>query len=63
MKSDNATGKFMAITSLGAYGWRARAAVPDLLQALKDRDEHVRAAAAQSLKMIDPTAAAKAGVK
>jgi len=63
IKSDNAMVRFMAITSLGAYGWRARAAVPDLLQALKDKDENIRASAAQSLKMIDPAAAAKAGIK
>jgi hypothetical protein len=63
MKSDNAMARVMVITSLGAYAWRARAAVPDLLQALKDKDENIRACAAQSLKMIDPAAATKAGIK
>jgi hypothetical protein len=40
---------------------RSPGALPVLIEALKDRDDRVRAAAA--LKKIDPEAAKKAGIK
>ena len=48
---------------LGAMGTHAKAAVPDLIDALGDIDDDVGRAAAAALKKIDPKAAAKAGVK
>ena len=48
---------------LGEFGEDAKPAVPQLVQALKDESEHVRGAAAHSLKIIDAEAAAKAGVQ
>jgi HEAT repeat protein len=44
---------------LGKFGPDASAAVPELLTALADKDETVRAAALESLKAIDPRAVAK----
>jgi HEAT repeat protein len=41
----------------------ARSAVPLLIQATKDRDQTVSRAAGETLKKIDPEAAARAGVK
>ena len=41
----------------------ARSAVPLLIQATKDRDQAVSKAAGETLKKIDPEAAAEAGVK
>jgi HEAT repeat protein len=46
-----------------AYGNAMKSAIAPLIKALKDPDAEVRFAAAQTLKAIDPDAAAKAGVK
>jgi hypothetical protein len=45
------------------YAAEAKAAVPALMQAMKDADPDVRQAAGTTLKKIDPEAAAKAGIK
>jgi HEAT repeat protein len=63
LRTGNAKGRYMAAAALGFYGRNAKPAVPALLDALKDRDKLVRETAAQSLKHIDPDAAAKAGIK
>jgi HEAT repeat protein len=52
-----------AATTLGKFGGEARTAVPALVGALKDRERTVRTAAAAALKKVDPTAAAKAGIR
>jgi len=48
---------------LGMYGGRASASVPKLLFLLKDPDFQVRKEATNALKLIDPEAAAKAGLQ
>jgi HEAT repeat protein len=50
-----------AAKALGAVG-DARAVEP-LIKALQDRDRYVKAAAAGALKRLDPSAAARAGVR
>jgi hypothetical protein len=52
-----------ATVALGYYPEEATAIVSILVQALKDPDAHVAKVAANSLKKIDPVAAAQAGVK
>ena len=52
-----------AIWSLRQFGTQAKAAVPSLLRLLNDEQEGIRSEATNSLRMIDPEAAAKAGVK
>ena len=49
--------------SLGNLRGDAKGAVDDLVRVLKDEDATVRKTAAEALKKIDPTAAAKAGIK
>jgi hypothetical protein len=44
-------------------GSRAKSAVPALLKALNDPDSSVRGSAAAALRLIDPEAAAKAGIQ
>ncbi len=51
------------ILALGEFGKDAKAAVPALLRYLNDQNEYVRSEASNSLKEIDPEAAAKAGVR
>ena len=63
LDSDSAAGRKRAAQILGAFGPAAKAAVPALVQSLRDRENAVRAAAAAALKQIDPKAAAKAGVR
>jgi len=53
----------LILVSLGQFGPEARESVPMIMEALKDQDADVRESAASALKEIDPTAAAKAGVK
>jgi len=55
--------RYPAIQALGECGKRSQPAVPALLECLKAPEPYVQAAAAKSLKAIDPEAAAKAGVK
>jgi hypothetical protein len=52
-----------SILSLQAFGADARPAVPALVESLKDQEDSIRRAAAEALKVIDPEAAAKAGVQ
>jgi HEAT repeat protein len=51
-----------AAGNLGAIGADAKAAAEVLREALKDRDQYVRFAAAEALRKIDPDAADKAGI-
>src|SRR5205823_1749196 len=62
LESENAGVRKRAAQVLGEFGAGAKAAVPALLQALRDRENTVREAAAAALRRIDPQAAAKAGV-
>jgi HEAT repeat protein len=55
--------RIIAIRALGEYGGDANAAVPQLLEALKDPNYSIRNSATNALKKIDPEAAAKAGIK
>lgn len=52
-----------AANGLGAFGGEAKQAVPVLVELLNDHEITVRRAASNALLEIDPTAAAKAGVK
>ena len=51
-----------AADRLGRFGSDARTSVPGLLAALGDPSGRVQRAAVAALKLIDPDAAAKAGV-
>jgi HEAT repeat protein len=63
LESDKPAVRKRAAQVLGEFGAGARAAVPGLLQALRDREGAVREAAAAALRRIDPKAARKAGVR
>ena len=52
-----------AAFGLGTFGDQGKEAVPALVARLSDKDTGVRKAAGTSLKLIDPDAARKAGVK
>ena len=52
-----------AVWSLRQLGAEAKLAVPLLLRLLSDAQEGIRSEATNALRMIDPEAAAKAGVK
>ena len=51
------------LEALGDIGPSAKAAVPVVLHSLKDAEPRIRKKAAESLQMIDPEAAKKAGIK
>jgi hypothetical protein len=51
------------IGALVAFGAQAKPAVPKLLGLLEDKNPITRSSAVQALKLIDPEAAAKAGVR
>jgi len=55
--------RLCAVEGLGKFGAEAQRAVPELVQTLRDPNGQVRRAANNSLKAIDPEAAARAGVK
>jgi hypothetical protein len=62
--SDTDTGiRQLAVLGLGEWGTNAERALPALVSSLSDPNINVRATATNSLKKIDPEAAAKAGVK
>jgi HEAT repeat protein len=48
---------------LGELGEKAKPTVPLLIEGLKDGNVHFRSTVTNTLKKIDPDAAAKAGVK
>lgn len=55
--------RVVAASGLAAFGYDAKSAVPELIKALADPFPEVRDNAASALKLIDPAAAANAGVK
>jgi HEAT repeat protein len=55
--------RITAVNALASYGPDAKAAVPQLMELLKNENVSIAAEAATSLKAIDPEAAVKAGVK
>jgi HEAT repeat protein len=63
LESESTMVRKRAAQLLGEFGPAARAAVPALLQSLRDRENAVREAAEAALRQIDPKAAAKAGVR
>ena len=62
MKGNDRRVRLNALEALARIGVKAQAAVPTLLDALKDTDPVIRYWAADTLKKIDPDAAKKAGV-
>jgi 3-methyladenine DNA glycosylase AlkC len=54
--SKNSTGRSIAARSLARFGPEAKAAVPALIEALKDEDKATRVSAASSLGQIGPAA-------
>jgi HEAT repeat protein len=63
LRSKTAQMRAAATNALYLAGPRAKASVPRLLALLTDSEESVRKNAAETLKAIDPEAAAKAGIK
>src|SRR5262249_7292742 len=63
LKDENLYVRRDAAKALGQFGPEAQDAVPALLERLRDSEPSVRKAAGQSLKRIDPAAAARAGVR
>ena len=63
LKDPNRYPRLNAACSLGKLGECAIASVPALVSALNDPNARVRLEAGSALKLIDPEAAAKAGVK
>jgi HEAT repeat protein len=63
LRDGNGYVRHDAATTLGKFGAGARDAVPALVVALNDKERSVRTAAAATLKQVDPTAAAKAGLR
>jgi len=59
----NVSVREQAVRALAKFGGSAKAAVPDLLKAVRDREDRVREFAQDALEEIDPEAAAKADVK
>jgi HEAT repeat protein len=57
------TVRWVAAAYLGDFGADAKQAMPTLFESLTDTDQFVREAATNSVKKIDPEAAAKAGVE
>ncbi|MDB6067028.1 MAG: lyase HEAT-like repeat proteinHEAT repeat protein, partial [Pedosphaera sp.] len=55
--------RWLAADAIGAFGSDAKPAVPDLLKSLDDSNATVKTYAKDTLKLIDPEALAKAGVK
>lgn len=63
LKSKDWTSRTRSIDVLGQFGEAAKPAVPDLVRCLNDPDTAIRELATNSLRRIDPEAAAKAGIK
>jgi hypothetical protein len=60
LQDPSSTVRDMAASSLGALGEQAKAAVPALVEIVKRQGPH--GSAASALRLVDPTAAAKAGL-
>lgn len=58
-----ASADALALYTYGPYTSVAKSAIPPLTKALTDPDPAIRQSAANTLKKIDPDAAAKAGIK
>jgi HEAT repeat protein len=52
-----------AAIALGDYGTDAKSAIPQLVGLLNDKGKGVRNSSALAIKMIDPEAAVKAGLR
>jgi len=63
LKDSEPNVRSRAIWNLRSFGADAKSAVPALIEALSDSEGTVRTNAARALKVIDPEAAAKAGIK
>ncbi len=63
LDDSNSKVRVDAALALGEYGTDAKPAVPALIDLLNDKGKGVRNSAALALKMIDPEAAVKAGLK
>ncbi len=63
LEDSNRYPRLNAASSLGKLGGCAIASVPALVSALNDPSARVRLEAGSALKLVDPEAAAKAGVK
>src|SRR5262245_54560640 len=61
LRTGNATTRRAAAETLGQLGKEARAAVPALVQMLREKDESLQEAAAGALAAIDPENKALAG--
>jgi hypothetical protein len=63
LKNPDVNARMRSIRSLQAFGAEAQPAVPALVESLADKVDYIRKGAAEALKIIDPEAAAKAGVQ
>jgi HEAT repeat protein len=63
LRSGDAPVRWTIIQSLPLFKAEAKRAVPALIELLNDSDEAMRFAATNTLRAIDPEAAAKAGIK
>jgi HEAT repeat protein len=54
--------RYTAIQGLGYFGSQAKAAVPTLLRLLNDSDSNIRLGVTNYLRLVDPEAAAAAGL-
>ncbi len=61
LEDESSEVRIQAVTALGEFGPKAHAATAALTKLLKENDEIIQAAAAMSLKKINPQAASKAG--
>jgi HEAT repeat protein len=63
LDDSNSKVRVDAALALGEYGTDAKPAVPVLIDLLNDKGKGVKNSTTLALKMIDPEAAVKAGLK
>jgi hypothetical protein len=63
LRDSDAEVRMLAAAALGNFGTNAESAVPDLIVMLNDGNGPTREMTTNALKQIDPTAAARAGIK